>query len=158
MSLSRCRSVLFLVKRMRCFFQVTILVVPENHGLYSPARDSWESTCPSPPSPSTMISMPGMVIAPPSRLPSRRRRLCRRPPRLCHRRRHLPLQRPPTRIAASPRAVHRLRCVVHLMPPPICRCPISLLVRVLAGDSGGDEALQLTSDSASNKRCGNGGQ
>jgi hypothetical protein len=27
-----------------CFSRVTLLVVPENHGLSSPVRDSWEST------------------------------------------------------------------------------------------------------------------
>jgi hypothetical protein len=44
MSLSSCRSVLFLVKRTRCFSQVTILVVPAHHGLPSQVKDSWEST------------------------------------------------------------------------------------------------------------------
>ena len=44
MSQSSCRSVLFLVKRMQRFSQVTILVVPAHHGLSSPVKDSWEST------------------------------------------------------------------------------------------------------------------
>ncbi len=29
-----------------CFSRLTLLVVPENHGLSSPVRDSWESTHP----------------------------------------------------------------------------------------------------------------
>ncbi len=44
MGLSRCWSVLFLGKRMRCFSQVTSMVVPGDRGLSSPGRDSWEST------------------------------------------------------------------------------------------------------------------
>jgi len=45
------------------------------------------------------------------------------------------------------------------MPPPIRRCPISPLVKVLAGDGDGDEALQLTSDGApGDKRLGDGRQ
>jgi len=56
-------------------------------------------------------------------------------------------------------AIHRLRRAVNLTPPPIHRCPISPLVRVLAGDGGGDKALQLTSDGApGDKRLGDGGQ
>ena len=63
-------------------------------------------------------------------------------------------------IAAAATAIHRLRHAVNLMPPPIRRCPISPLVRVLAGDGGGDEALQLTSNGAGvgDKRRGDGGQ
>jgi len=61
-------------------------------------------------------------------------------------------------IATAATAVHQLCRAVHLTPPPICRCPISPLVRVLAGDDGGDKALQLMSDGSGNKRRGNGGQ
>ena len=61
-------------------------------------------------------------------------------------------------VAAAATTVHRLRHAIHITPPPIRHCPISLLVRVLAGDGGGDEALQLTRDGASDKRRSDGGQ
>jgi hypothetical protein len=61
-------------------------------------------------------------------------------------------------IAAAATTVHRLRRTINLTQPPIRRCPISSLVRVIDGDGGRDEALQLMSNGAGNKRCGDGGQ